>query len=271
MLSVDATEGFSAGLEEVPVALAGLRARLMHLAGRLEAHDWEQPSRCHLWTVHDVVRHVRDGCRRHVARLRGDAVSAFVEPFDARRTPSRWLEQSAGQAPSQTIAELQALSDEEAEALRRRLVDSRDEVVSGPYGPVHWAVLSTHVFWDAWLHERDVAVPLGLETHPTLAEEGVVALYSLLIASMPAVLREHPFEVSVALTSDGRRYVASVAPGRVTLRLGQASDGEDLHGDLVPVVDALAGRGATLEDVLHGDPAVREPFTWLRTILGPGE
>lgn len=271
MLDADRTAGFTSGLDQVPVALDALRRRFLDVTDGLGAEEWGRQSRCELWTVHDVVRHVRDACRIHVGQLRREASFVPAENFDARRTPQRWLDRSAGERPEDTVGELRALSADEAEALADRLEAYTDDVVTGPYGPVHWTILTTHVFWDAWVHMRDVTECLDGGHPSTPVEDGVVALYGLLLASMPAALRGHRFEATVALTSgDGREHLAFVAPGHVTVQHpGGPATGVDLRGDLVTVVDALAGRGPDVELVLHGDPAVREPLTWLRPILAP--
>ena len=247
-----------------------MRRRLLAVVEGLEAGDWARPSRCELWTVHDVIRHVRDACRLHVDGLRREGVSPLDKPFDPRRTPQEWLDPTTGASPEETVAHLRALCPQEAEALDTRVRRYTDEVVMAPYGPVHWTILTAHVFWDAWLHVRDVTEALGGGFPSTPVEDGVVALYALLIASMPAGRRNHRFDVTVRLTgADAREHVASVVPGRVVLRSGGPAPAADLRGDLVAVVDSLAGRGPPIESVLLGDPARREPLTWLRRILQP--
>jgi hypothetical protein len=116
-----------------------------------------------------------------------------------------------------------------------------------------------------------VTEALRRESRSTPEEDRVVALYSLLIASMPAVRVDYPFDLTVALVgADRTRYVASVTPGRVDVRTAAAADDADLEGVLGPVADALAGRGPELESVLHGERALLEPLTWLRARLRPG-
>jgi len=271
LLEADAAAGLGAGISDVAVALRSLRRRQLDLWRRLDPDDWLFPSRCHEWSVHDVVRHVRDACRLHVEGLRARS-SPFNpdRPFDARETPKRWLERTINQTPAETMAELSDLCVDEAAALDARIAQGGADPVEGPYGPIHWTTLTTHVVWDGWLHERDVTQALDI-SHPSSAvEDRVVALYGLLIASMPAALIGSAFDVTVGLTAeDGSRYAAEVRPGGVVLGPAAAADELDLHGELGPVVDALAGRGPELGAVLHGEPSAREPLTWLRPILAP--
>jgi uncharacterized protein (TIGR03083 family) len=262
--------GFSAGFDDVAVALRTGREQLIALTENLAPDDWQRPSRCEVWTVHDVVRHVRDICRLHVTELRGEAHATFDEPFDNRTTPARWLERTSGESPRQTVDDLRALAAEEAHELAARVQDKGRQVIPGPYGPVHWTVLVAHIAWDGWLHERDVTEPLGRPRPSTPAEEAVVSTYGLLIASLPALQAKYSFGVTVALSGgDGRTYIADVAPARVTLRDGNEGGPADLRGDVEGVVDALSGRGADVESVLAGDAQRREPLTWLRPRLRP--
>ncbi len=269
LLTVDRTAGLTAGRTEVPLALRGVRERWVTLAEGLAGAGWRGPSRCELWTAHDVLRHVRDACRLHVAGLRREPSSPFDEPFDARATPPRWLERSAGEAPEATLDELRLLGAEEASALRDRLDTPGQEAVPGPYGPVPWTVLTAHVVWDAWLHERDVAHLTGGGLPSMPVEDAVVAGYGLFIASMVAVQRSHHFELTVALSGTDRDYLAAVAPGHVELRVVPSPAPADLRGSLGAVVDSLAGRGSALADVLEGDPGQARPLTWLGAMLAP--
>lgn len=268
MIEADTTTGFSAGVAKVPVALGSLRRRLLSLVEGLDHAAWGHPSRCQLWTVHDVIRHVRDAAQLHVTWLHRVEAAELQQPFDAGRAPRLWLERTAGERPDETIAQLRHLCGEEATALSSRLDEGGDDMVTGPYGQVHWTILSAHVLWDAWVHVRDVAEPLGVDARSTPVEDDVVALYALLIASVPALVTRHSFQATVDLsTPDGGLRSASVAPGHVTLSSGGAPTQAELRGDLAAVVDALAGRGPEVAAVLHGDPAAREALTWLRPVL----
>ena len=264
-LEADLTGGLTAGLDQLPAALAELRTRTLALVESLDGGMWPAPSRCEQWTVHDVVRHVRDVSRRLVDRLQDDSAAEVPPDFDNRVTPQQWLDASAGEDPATTVAELRSLFEAEGPALAGRLATGTDDQVMGPYGPVHWTVLVAHVLWDGWLHLRDIG---GRSS--THVEDGVVALYALLIASVPARFAGVAMDVSVDLTgSDGRHLLAAVVPGHVTVSVGAQTGTEDLRGELGPVVDALSGRAPTLDRVLHGDPAVRLPLTWLRLIMAP--
>lgn len=98
--------GFTAGFHLVPVAFRSLRERVVALVDTFDADDWGRQSGCELWTVHDVVRHVRDACAIHVQSLRREGNALLDEPFDNRRTPLRWLERTARELPAKTVDDL---------------------------------------------------------------------------------------------------------------------------------------------------------------------
>ena len=268
-ITVDRTAGVTVGLDLLPDALGLLRGRLLALAEGLSPDDWAGPSRCHRWTAQDVLRHVRDACRLHVTGLRRDPYWPFDQPFDNRATPQEWLSLSSGQTPEQTVDELRRWSDDEAPALLERLESADQDIVTGPYGPIPWTVLSMHVLWDGWLHERDVSEVTGGASPSTPIEDAAVATYALFIASVAAFLQHQPLDVTVALRGNGQHCAAVVRPGHVELRTVASPPTADLQGTLGAVVDSLAGRGPLLADLLAGDPSKREPLTWLRAMLAP--
>lgn len=269
-IAADTDAGLTTGIDHLADALLSLRRRMLDVAERLSPDDWGRPSRCHLWSAHDVVRHVRDACRIHVDRLSGSAQVALEQPFDPRTTPLRWLERTAGESPAATVGDLQDLSPVEDQGLRAWIGKGTDRKLLAPYGLVHWSVLSAHIFWDAWLHERDISLALDLDSDPPVVEELVSGFYALLIASIPAMHLSYPLQCTVALDgASGRRHVGQVTPGRVELHTDDPSLAVDLHGDLGAVVDSLAGRGPHPRHVLVGDPALIEPLTWVRSLMIP--
>ena len=268
-ITADRTAGITVGLDHVPHALSLLRGRLMTLAEGLNGEEWAGPSRCHRWTAHEVLRHVRDGCRLHVSSLRRDPYWTFEKPFDSQATPDEWLALSEGETPEQTLRDLRLWSADEAQLLLERLALPDLDVVRGPYGPIPWTVLSAHVLWDAWLHDRDIARVAGGGLVSTPIEDAAVATYALFIASMAAALQDQRVDVTVALSSETAHYVAAVEPGHVELYALDAPTTADLKGTLGAVVDSLAGRGPVLADVLAGDARKREPLTSLRARLVP--
>ena len=79
------------------------RAAMIDDLARLDAAQWEQPSLCAGWTVHDVVAHMVDVA--HSTRL-GFAVDMFRAGFDFDRQNTRGIERARGATPQETLRRL---------------------------------------------------------------------------------------------------------------------------------------------------------------------
>src|SRR5262245_3007456 len=160
--SIDRFRGVEPGPDAVAAALANHRQRMLALVRTFDDDQWQMQSRCSEWTVHDVVRHLADVANMDTALQRGQGPRNADGRIDPRNDPAVWLEASRGQTPVETVAAFEAAAGDEQSVLKQRIHDGGDELLPGPYGPLHWSSFASHLFWDAWLHERDIVVPLGL-------------------------------------------------------------------------------------------------------------
>jgi uncharacterized protein (TIGR03083 family) len=177
------------------------RRRLHDLLVTLTDEQWRSPSRCDEWSAQDVVNHLigtNQFWHGSMASALAGSPTRFLEAFDPAATPSLMVEPMRALSPAQTLERLAATTEAMFE-----VVDSLDDegwctLAESPPGHVPIRLLAAHALWDSWIHERDIALPLGLA---------------------PA---EEPDEVRSSL-----RYVAA---------LGPALAGGGRHGALV--VDA---------------------------------
>lgn len=210
--------------------------------------DWGAPTRCADWSAHDVVRHLCDGTALASAAGAGDRTLDMTAGFDPRTSPSRYLAASAGEPPAATLGRLVATTSEMLACARGRLARGHRFDVYLPYGPMDWTVLLLHLFWDSWIHERDVLLARGDE-HPTSDDAtGYAAAYGVFVSAVVASLFGDPvrdtltlggngggvFDLDSRLDLDGR--------GAVTLTVSR----EHAAGPpAAEVTDALAGRAST--------------------------
>jgi uncharacterized protein (TIGR03083 family) len=113
------------------------RAALIHDLEGLDDKQWEQPSLCEEWTIHDVVAHLVDTAL--TTRL-GFVVGLARARFDFDRQNTRGVERQRGALPQETLA-------------RFRQVAAR---MSTPPAP-HDSRLVEEV-----VHGEDIRQPLGL-------------------------------------------------------------------------------------------------------------
>ncbi len=211
------------------------------------------PSRCSEWSNADVLRHLGDVDGWLSAFWSGDP-PPFTS-FDPRTTPHEFVLQG------------RAMPDDDA---RDRFVASTRSMASdledtnperwglpsiSPMGAVPWWLSDLHIFYDSWVHERDVFVPLGVEPPLEPDEATAVLVYSL---GLVGARITEPTDVTIC----GVRLVTGDGPAVVTP--------VDAVGDCAAVIDALSGRGR-LEDALPDEqPSVIETLGWLaRLFLTP--
>ncbi len=266
---VDTVTGVSPDPSTVLDALTAQRTRLLALCRSLDDGDWARPTRCDAWTVHHVVRHLVDVSHIDVANLLGKP-PAFPsdQPFDPVTSPLRWLESSEGATPSDTLDAFARTAEEEQVAFAHAAATLGARTLRGPYGQIHWTAFLTHVFWDAWIHERDIVFALGRAHDAEANEDHLAALYGVLVAAATATLAGVDIDTVIAL--HGAHPVTVRATARQgAVRASQVDEPAALRGELGAVLDALAGRGAPLATVVDGPSETLEPLTWLRAFMAP--
>lgn len=253
---VSTEQGLSLSAEEFIGVLSSHHHRVIDAWQAFTPEQWERTSRNPAWSVHSTVRHVADAMQLGAAQVLGEPAPFTLGEFDPRTTPDAWLAESVGEPPARTIERFA----DAAQRLRVRvgeLMAAGDaSLASTVYGPAHWTVNIAHIFWDSWLHERDVLIPLGLVPQSTNDEQRLVALYALLMAMVPARTMGQPFDATIDLTGSGGHVVHAVhESGAISSAESMVTEAA-LAADLCSMVDALSGRGATVEEVIPGAPTM---------------
>jgi uncharacterized protein (TIGR03083 family) len=262
-------DGFSGGPEVIGEALYGQRRRFLASLMDFTPSAWSARSRCAKWSVHEVVRHLADVAELHRDRLAGrQGRFARYQGFDLRTTPLTWLAESSWQTPEDTYRVLCSLVDEEHGLFASRAGQNENNLIRGPLGrDLHWSVLSLHILWDAWMHERDIAIPLGLDIKSTEAELRLMTLYGLLVAITPSARAGDHVRVSLALSgSPDDSYEISSTDDDIEVATG-ATPYAELRGTAGPVLDSLAGRGPAPAELFGSTAEVVERLSRLRGIV----
>ena len=146
-MNLASTAGLSEMRNDVWSLVHAERAAMIDDLARLDDAQWEQPSLCTGWTVHDVVAHLVDVARS--TRI-GFAVGMVRAGFDFDRQNSRGIERARGTSPRETLQRLR-------EAASR---------TSTPLAPLDTRLVEEVV------HGEDIRRPLGL-SH-SYSQEAVV-------------------------------------------------------------------------------------------------
>jgi uncharacterized protein (TIGR03083 family) len=122
-------------------AQAAVRAERLHLADLLDdlsPSDWDEPSLCDAWSVHDVAAHLTTTTQETPWEVLRELVRARFD-FD-RMTRDVASRLAATYSPNETVARLRESAD-----------SSRRVVLSSPMDPL----------MDLVVHAQDIARPLG--------------------------------------------------------------------------------------------------------------
>jgi len=272
-VKISQTAGVSVSPANLGAALAGQRERFLNTFASFTAEEWSAPTRCHEWEAHTTFRHLADTAEAHLAGYTGEplAFGAAMEQFDPKTTPDLWLAHSSRETPPETLTRYERASGAIAGHAEAELASRSDRTSAGPYGETHWSVIPVHVLWDGWLHERDILAGTGavppIADHPV--ERNLVALYGILMSTVPPLQLGEPLTGTIQLEDSGAALCAHFggSDDHVVVEQIEPTATADVRGDLLPVLDALAGRGAPLADVLVGDQALITRMAYLAAFI----
>ena len=221
--------------------------RLAATLATLDDGQWAAPSRCEGWSVQDVVAHLVTATQFWAfsidAGLRGEP-TRFLATFDPVATPAEMVAAVRSTSPQQTLEQLVETNDALAGAIER--VDGAwSTPAEAPPGHIAIALLAQHALWDAWVHERDIVLPLALSC--TVEPDEVAAALTYAAALSPAFLACHGSTragvVEVCCTDPDVQVRVEVG-AQVVISDGPApADAIQITGDAVAVLEALSHRG----------------------------
>ena len=245
-------------LDPAPVLQAYARHR-RQFAEDVQSFDEDAlavPSRCAGWSVADVVRHCIDADGWIQAIWTGAPLP--FEHFDPTRTPDDFVVAGRSILDPEVRDRYGPSADAVVADVTARPPERWGDAAFSPLGAVPWWLSAVHMFYDSWLHRRDVLLPLGRDPEPAADETLPMVAYSLAIVG---ILSSGPTEAEIA----GVRMVRADGPVVVSAAGGNGAD----PAAQAAIVDAISGRGS-LEDALPGeDPALVHRLGALARIFNP--
>jgi uncharacterized protein (TIGR03083 family) len=141
------------------------RLRLAQTLAGFGSQEWAAPSRCAGWTNHDVVVHLASTNRfwvHSISQARRGTPSQVLAAFDPVATPAG-LVAAAGNPPSAEVLDAYVNSTHALADLLGSLTDGEWTMLGeSPLGHVSVSAIVRHALWDAWIHERDITLGVGL-------------------------------------------------------------------------------------------------------------
>lgn len=223
------------------------RRRMETTLAGLSEDDWRTRSRCDGWSVQDVVAHivgVNAFWEASIAAGLAGKPTRVLAAFDPAATPPLMVEPMRALTPAEVLDQFVSTNDGFLGALAD--LDDRgwSTLAESPPGHVPIRLLAHHALWDTWVHERDIALPLGF-TPPVEADE-VLSSLRYAAALSPAFLISAGNSTGGTFAVEARDPEASFrleVGESVTVRNGSSSSVVPcLRGSAVELVEALSIR-----------------------------
>jgi uncharacterized protein (TIGR03083 family) len=243
------------------------RRRLQELLADLPPDDWQRPSRCAGWSVQDVVTHLvsTNGfwTLSIQAGLAGEP-TRFLGSFDPVATPAQLVDQVQGTPVADTLQQLSESNEALAAAVEALDEDGWATLAEAPPGHVPIRLVADHALWDAWVHERDILLPLGRTPVEDADEVRTCLRYGAALGtafalcaggapSTPVALSVHDPDLDLVVTVDGDVVRVHDGPPPADAALG--------GGPAVEVLEMLSTRDVGTRP----PPAVERLTAGLRT------
>ncbi len=247
-----------APLGDPSVPLVRQRRRLADALATLGDDQWTAPTRCEGWSVQDVVMHlvtVNQFWALSIAAGLAGEPTRFLTAFDPVATPAQMVDDMRDLTPAEALARYVETADQLAAAVDGLDDEAWATLAEAPPGHIAIRAVALHALWDAWIHERDIVLPLGLS--PTVEPDEVAGSLLYATALGPA------FYASTGSTRQGRLGVVATDPDlsfvveagtSVVVVAGPAAgDAPCLEGDAVTLVEGLSFRGPLEHDLVDDD------------------
>lgn len=238
---------FEGPLDDPSVALSQQRRRLASILAELDDAQWATPSRCQGWSVRDVISHVVDTNQFwaiSIAAGRSGEPTRFLANFDPVATPAEMVE-GVRSLPWGAVLERFVESNEAvAESVAGLDDDGWSMLGEAPPGHVPLRGIALHALWDAWIHERDITLPLGLTPVEEADEIAACLRYAAAVSPALAVAGGSTRQGSIVIdaTDPDVRVVVDVGESILVHEGDASTDPLHLTGSAVELIEAFSYR-----------------------------
>jgi uncharacterized protein (TIGR03083 family) len=223
------------------------RQRFQSLLAELTGDQWAHSTRCEAWTVRDVVAHlvrVNEFWNASVVAGLAGEPTRMLARFDPATTPPLLVDAMSSFSASEVFDQFVSTNDSLLATLSALTAGEWSMLAESPAGHVPIRLVAQHALWDSWVHERDVAIPLGIT--PDVEPDEVTSCLRYAAAVSPVLGiglgRAGAGVLAVEATDPTVRFELEV-DDRVTLRNRSSdTDAPCLCGSAVEMTEALSLR-----------------------------
>lgn len=229
------------------------RRRFEEMLTGFSAQQWQAPSRCDGWSVHDVVAHlvgVNSFWAMSVIAGISGTPTCVLENFDPAATPPLMVEPMRSMPTDELLAQFIATNSQFLDALAQLDEQQWAATAESPVGHVSIRIVAYHALWDCWIHERDVAIPLGIDVEHHDDEIAACLRYAAAISPGLALGNSTiaPGVFTVRATSPDVRFTLDITKSVAIKNINSDSPVALLEGSSVDLIEALSLRAQLAPD-----------------------
>ena len=238
---------FDVTLGDLSVPLVRQRRRLGEFLASIDSAHWSTASRCEGWSVQDVIAHLI-GTNQYWAMsiaggLKGEP-TRYLAGFDPVATPAQMVDGLRALSPGDVLDQYAASVEQLADVVAD--LDEAQWALLAEAPPGHIAVraVALHALWDAWIHERDVCLPLGT-TPPAEPDEVAGCLYYCAAIGPTLAATQGSTRAGalvITATNPDVAFVVHAGPTVVVSDGEPPDDAARVAGDAVALVEGLTFR-----------------------------
>lgn len=229
------------------------RTRLSSWLDAVPDSQWSGQTRCSLWDVTALVRHLASGSQflgYTLHKARQGIATSLLKDFDPQETPQASAELLGELSPQAARDSLSAMDARLSDELAEGLVAGWPALAEAPPGNVAPHVAVAHFLFDSWVHEYDLMLPRGVRPVVEELEVRVVLTYLMGLAS---VITGSTTALEVRLTDLPIQIGVSLENGFVHAELGSSPRSASvIEGAALDIADRTTARGGRQ---LAGDPS----------------
>ena len=164
------------------------RHRLVDELRALPEAQWHAATRCTEWDVKGVVSHLVTVDQYWVFALgatrRDAAPTKFLEHFDPSSGTDAQVAALRDVPNAELLHQFETGTQSFLDMVETFAPQEWDVVGESPLGHLPVRLLFGHAFWDSWLHERDIFVPLGATVPVEPVELLAITCFCLMFAGL---------------------------------------------------------------------------------------
>jgi uncharacterized protein (TIGR03083 family) len=249
-----------------PHPLLAQRRRLEGILGELSEQQWHHPSRCEGWSVQDVVTHLTSTNHfwaRSIEEGLAGAPTRMLATFDPVASPALMVEHGRGGSVTATFEEFARSNATLGGVVEALTVADWDVIAEAPPGHLPVRQVADHALWDAWVHERDIVLPLGMVP---IVDGGEVIDALHYVAALGRAISlcagsTDTGAVEITVTNPDHRFVVEVVEDQVRVHANPTPRGAPTaQADAVVLIEVLSFR--------HPGWPPPPAVTWLLAGLG---